>query len=281
MQFISIERAKDIERSDVRLLGDAAVAVRAHREDADVVSIDVGSGLATWSSPGSPFNKIAGLGFDDAIPGAALDHVEEEWAKRKTPVQIDLSSLAQPQAIEQLIKRGYTLVGFENLLGRTLPINDSVLLPATAGVSVEPCPQEDTDTWISLLVDGFADADEHGVPSHEHFPRDVVDRAITDFSRVPGMKRFLARVNGEPAGGGAMRLDGQLCQLCGAATVLRHRRLGVQRVLLARRLKAAAEAGCTLATITTQPGSTSMKNAQRWGFELLYVRAILMKDGTN
>jgi hypothetical protein len=45
--------------------------------------------------------------------------------------------------------------------------------------------------------------------------------------------------------------------------------------LLEHRLAAAAAAGCSLAVVTTQPGSKSQQNAQRRGFALLYARRAL------
>ena len=35
---------------------------------------------------------------------------------------------------------------------------------------------------------------------------------------------------------------------------------------------------CDVAVITTQPGSKSQQNAQRQGFDLLYTRAVLVKQ---
>jgi hypothetical protein len=37
-------------------------------------------------------------------------------------------------------------------------------------------------------------------------------------------------------------------------------------------------AGCDIAVVTTAPGSKSQENVQRRGFDLLYTRAILVKD---
>jgi hypothetical protein len=51
----------------------------------------------------------------------------------------------------------------------------------------------------------------------------------------------------------------------------------VQTALLAARLADAAAAGCDVAVVTTQPGSRSQQNVQRRGFDLLYVRAVLVK----
>lgn len=36
--------------------------------------------------------------------------------------------------------------------------------------------------------------------------------------------------------------------------------------------------GCDVAVITTQPGAKSQQNAQRQGFDLLYTRAVLVKQ---
>jgi hypothetical protein len=44
------------------------------------------------------------------------------------------------------------------------------------------------------------------------------------------------------------------------------------------RLQNAAQRGCDVAVVTTQPGSKSTENVQRFGFSVLYVRAILVKQ---
>ena len=75
-----------------------------------------------------------------------------------------------------------------------------------------------------------------------------------------------------------MRITHGVAQLTGAATVPSARRRGVQAALLAARLDDAAAAGCDLAVVTTAPGSTSQKNVQRRGFQLMYTRAVLVKE---
>jgi ribosomal protein S18 acetylase RimI-like enzyme len=97
-----------------------------------------------------------------------------------------------------------------------------------------------------------------------------------DMASAAGLVRYLARVEGEPAGGASLRIAAGIAQLCGAATLPAQRRRGVQSSLLAERLEQAGAAGCDLAVVTTQPGSKSQENVQRLGFELLYTRAILL-----
>jgi ribosomal protein S18 acetylase RimI-like enzyme len=72
-----------------------------------------------------------------------------------------------------------------------------------------------------------------------------------------------------------MHLAGGIAQLTGAGTAPAFRRRGIQNALLSTRLADATTAGCDLAVITVQPGSTSHQNAQRRGFDLLYTRAVL------
>jgi GNAT superfamily N-acetyltransferase len=69
-----------------------------------------------------------------------------------------------------------------------------------------------------------------------------------------------------------------VAQLTGAATAPAHRRRGVHGALLWARLADAAAAGCDIAVVTTQPASKSQQNVQRRGFDLLYTRAVLVKQ---
>ena len=115
-----------------------------------------------------------------------------------------------------------------------------------------------------------------GVPSHEEFPREVIARAERDFA--VGMTRYIALHDGMIAGGARLRTTEGIAQLTGAATAPAHRRRGVQTALLSARLADAAAAGCDIAVVTTQPGSKSQQNVQRQGFDLLYTRAVLVKQ---
>lgn len=95
------------------------------------------------------------------------------------------------------------------------------------------------------------------------------------------MACYLARRNGQIAGGGSIRHTAGIAQLCGASTLPNHRRNGVQAALLGARLADAARAGCELAVVTTLPGSRSQHNVQRQGFSLLYVRAVMRRPVAN
>jgi len=115
------------------------------------------------------------------------------------------------------------------------------------------------------------------VPWHEEFPREAIIGAEHDMAAA-GAMRYAAFRDGILAGGATMRIAEGVAQLTGAATAPAHRRRGVHTALLSARLADAAAAGCDVAVIITQPGSKSQQNAQRQGFDLLYTRAVLVRQ---
>lgn len=277
MLFATTTLAARIERADCGLLSDAVGAIGRSRPDADVVVRSVAGGLATYGGEDSPLNKVSGLGFEGPVSDHQIDEVERFYADRNAPVQVELSALADPSVGAMLTRRGYTLVGFENVLGRALSTENPLSLDRSPDITVTVSDEQDFATWLDTVVEGFAHPDAQRIPSHESFPSDALERVISDMAHADGFVRYLAVREGEPAGGGSMRLSDGVAQLCGAATRLKHRRQGVQTALLARRLADASHAGCDVAVVTTQPGSKSQENVQRRGFELLYTRAVLVK----
>jgi ribosomal protein S18 acetylase RimI-like enzyme len=249
--FCGLELAARIERAEAELIAGAAGA-------RDGFVTPIAGGFACFAEPGSPYNKVAGLGFD-GLPG--LGAVEREFAERGAPVQVEVAHLADPAVGALLLDRGYRLEGFENVLGRGL----------------QELPERVPGIEVRRSVDATLVSDEQGMPSHEAFPRETIATALRDSFAVGGAIRYSALRDGVLAGGASIRLAGGLAQMTGAATAPAHRRRGVQSALLAVRLADAAAAGCDLAVVTTQPASKSHENAQRQGFALLYTRAVWVK----
>lgn len=273
MTFADLALATRIERAEASLIADGAAAVRSRLGDDDAVFVEpIAGGIAVFTEPHSPLNKVAGAGFGCVPDEAAVAALARRYAERGCPVQFEVSTLADPILVGMLTRRGYVLVGFENVLGRWL---DGAALETPAGIDVT-CGDVDHASWLEVVVDGFATPDDQGLPSHDSVPHDSIERVISDFVAAPGVVRYLARLDGTPVGGASMRTAEGVAQLCGAATLPPFRRRGVQTALLARRLGDARAAGCDLAVITTQPGSKSQQNAHRQGFGLLYARAVLV-----
>jgi len=95
---------------------------------------------------------------------------------------------------------------------------------------------------------------------------------------IEGISRLFITREGEPAGGASLRITEGIAQFCGTSVLPKHRRNGIQTSLVGHRLQAAKDAGCDLAVVGVLPGSKSMQNLMRQGFELLYARAVLIKE---
>lgn len=272
--FAGIPLAARIERAESRLCGDSTrQAIRRGVPQAFARSL--AGGVAAFAGPGSPFVKVAGLGFAGPLDERELAAVEADYAARGAPVRVELSSLADPSIAPLLTRRGYVLHGFENLLGQPLPPPPA---PSPEGVEVKESRPGERQLWLDTVIEGFAHPDGQGVPSDESFPRETLGAAMNDMAQIDGFALYLARRDGAVAGAASLvRLDG-VALLCGAATLPAHRRRGLQSALLAARLEHSARAGCDVAVVTTQPGSKSQENAQGRGFSLLYTRAVLVRE---
>jgi GNAT superfamily N-acetyltransferase len=271
--FCDPAMAARIERAESELMADAAAAAGRRSPAAGTFAMALAGGVATFAGDGSPFNKVAGLGFEGVPDADALAAVERAFAERGAPVQIELSQLADPPVALGLTRRGYALAGFENVLGR------AVVSPAEAvapdGVEVRRSGDDELEAWLELVTGASLQADGAG-PSHETFSLAAVRDAERDLAAA-GVVRYSALRHGVLAGGASVRIAGGIAQMTGAATAPDHRRHGIQGALLAARLADATAAGCELAVVTTQPGSRSQRNVQRRGFHLLYARAILVR----
>lgn len=280
MLFASGTLARRLEQAEAGLIQDGAAAARQRLGDAQVVIVPVSGGVAVFVEPGSPFNKIAGLGFEGVPDEALLDEIEREFGARGAPIQMELSSLGDPAIAKLATRRGYELIGFENVLGLSLSPDTAAPGPPAGPdtIAIRPVAADQNRTWLDTVATGSLHPDAFDGPaSHEAFDREALERVFTDTMAARSFERYLAWHAGEIAGGASLRVSDGVAQLCGAATLPAHRRRGVQSALLSHRLASAAERGCDIAVVTTQPGSKSQENVQRFGFALLYTRAILVK----
>jgi GNAT superfamily N-acetyltransferase len=239
-------------------------------------ALPIAGGLAVFTGAGSAINKVIGVGFEGVPDPAAWDEVEGHYFARHCSVRVEIATLAHSDIPAQLSRRGYVLVDFENVLGFELSRPNPATEGGHDGLSITR-DEGSLEQWMDVIIEGFSSSD--GTPQSRESLSDAALRQVyCDFAASPEYVRYFARVDGAPAGGAAMRVSADIAQFCGAATLPAFRRRGVQSALLRRRLDDARAAGCELAVITTHPGSKSNQNAQRQGFELLYPRAVLVKE---
>ena len=270
--------AARIERAECQTV--LAFAAQLQARGADMMIHGIGGTSAVFGGPGQPFNKLAGLGFAEPIDEDAMARVERDYDARGAELRVELSTLADPSAGRLLTRRGFELVGYENVLGLRLDAD----LPFAAGadaaadVIVSRAGADETGIWIETVTDGFFHPDVFdGPPPTESFGRETIVDVMAVSTAVPGLALYLARRGDAIAGGGSIRISDRLAQLSGASTLPAHRRRGVQSTLLRARLLDAARQGCDLAIVTTEPASKSQENVQRAGFALLSSRAVLIR----
>lgn len=204
--------------------------------------------VAAFVAPGLPLNSAWHDGTRSPET-ADLAAFEAFSAEQDMPATLHLLSPAAPGTLPLLQERGYMLDYVLHLYTHDLRTLPDVPLP----VHEEP----DADAWAALSARGFG-------PGSEDVMRVVAHAA--------GTRRFVATLDGTPAGAGALGVTGDVGALYGMSTVPDVRRRGVQAALLAARLRAAAQAGATLATVFTTPGTGSERNITRAGFTLATAR---------
>src|SRR5215475_9748578 len=158
--FCDTALAGRIERAEAQLIAEASEAARRRGADAGGFVIPIAGGVASFAEEGSPFNKVAGLGFGGIPSAAALGEIERAFAARGAPVQVELASLADPEIGALLTGRGYRLVSFEN--------------------------------GLDVVVDAGLHPDTEGLPSHEEFPREALAAAERDLVAAAGVIRYAA-----------------------------------------------------------------------------------------
>jgi GNAT superfamily N-acetyltransferase len=139
---------------------------------------------------------------------------------------------------------------------------------STGTVEINRVGPDELEHWADVVLRCFFEEPESPPPA-------LREGAIA-MSMVPGTTSWLARVGGQPAGGGLLMIHDGLALICGDGTLPSYRHRGVQTLLLQARLAHAAASGCKLAAICTQPGSGSQRNAERQGFQVVYARTMLI-----
>jgi hypothetical protein len=177
--FCDTGLARRIERAEAELMTVASAAAAERTSAAQRFPMQIGGGMATYAAPGSPFNKVVGLGFGGVPSAADLEDVERAFADCNAAVQIELPHLAEPAIGALLTARGYRLTSFENVLGCRVVAEAGPVAPG--GLEVRASGEDELERWLDVVIDGVTHPDLEGLPSHEAFSRLDVERAERAF----------------------------------------------------------------------------------------------------
>jgi GNAT superfamily N-acetyltransferase len=231
-------------------------------------AIAAGGGHAVFLGEGSPLSQAQGLGFEGPVSTEDLSRMERFFRERGACTQIEVASLADPSLLSALSQRGYLIAEQSHSL-----IHDFAGVPtsppsSTSGeIQVSPVEPGDLERWVDLILGCFFE--EPGT-----VPPLLREGAIA-MAEAEENTSWVATIDGEPAGGAGMMIVDGLALMYGDGTLPRFRGRGVQARLLQARLAVARDRGAGLASIFTQPGSGSQRNAERQGFRMAYARTMM------
>ena len=250
-----------------------ALAQKKRTPESRAEVIEVAGGHAVFLGAGSPLSQVQNLGLNGPVGGDDLGRIEHFFRDRDTVTQIEVASLADPSLLMALSARGYHIADQTHSLVCSLtawPVREPPMYgsASTGSVEIIRVGPDEREHWADVVLRCFFEEPDSPPPA-------LCEGAIA-MSMVPGTTSWLARVDGQPAGGGLLMINDGLALICGDGTLPGYRHRGVQTHLLQARLAHASVFGCKLAAICTQPGSGSQRNAERQGFQVVYARTMMI-----
>lgn len=265
--FVDLNLARRLEEAEAFAAEAFARALAQSRPDSDVAVEEVAGGRAVYFGPGSPLSETKGAGLNGPVTDADLDRMEATFFARREDSRIVACPLADPSLVDGLGRRGYRLIGFEDIL--ILPLESDRPVPAeTPGIAVREVGRESAEIYAGVVAPSF-------VPSGE--PTAEIAAMMKLLFAVEHAAAMVAWIGDQPVGGGAVLIRDGVALLAGAATLPAFRNRGVHSALHAARLELARRSGCDLAAQGALPGTTSHRNAERRGFRVAYTRAMLVR----
>jgi ribosomal protein S18 acetylase RimI-like enzyme len=174
--------------------------------------------------------------LDGAVSQEEFDRLEEFYRSRSESVRVETCPLADASLIEQFGKHHYRVTEFTNVMART--VGDGNVAgerrAVSSGVTVERAGKENIDLWTLTVSQGFPG----DFPLTQGIPE-----VMQAFATAAHVECYLARWNGEVAGGGTVIIRDGIAGLFGASTLPACRNRGVQTALLEARVARAAEMG--------------------------------------
>jgi GNAT superfamily N-acetyltransferase len=229
-------------------------------------TIAIADGVAVFTGPKMFANRAGGVGLESVVAGRDLAKLERFYSAAGCAASLQITPYVADAFLRLLAKRGYVVEGFHNNYVRELK-----RLPVRRDrIEVVRVTPDLDNAWGKAIAVGFGS------------PPGVTKRWNAMICAIENEHRFIASVDGVPAGVGSVRINEPgLAQLGGMATVPEFRKRGVQAALLHARLAHARRSGCTLATVSAIPGNGSCRNIERAGFTIAYTATIMTKRAAS
>jgi GNAT superfamily N-acetyltransferase len=225
--------------------------------------ISVAGALAMFDGVDSPWTQTFGLGLFQMPTAPELTAIEDFFTERGARVFHEVSPLAEKTLVALLGERGYRPFEMSSVMFLPLSAQEPARWESSSSVRVRVVGEEEGETWARTSAEGWSEYKEFA-----HLMLEMGRVVAT----AKGNTLFLAEMDGKVIGAGGLSIHDGVALFAGASTIPAWRRRGAQRALLEARFQYAREAGCDLAMMCAEPGSSSQRNAERQGFRIAHTR---------
>jgi MOSC domain-containing protein YiiM/GNAT superfamily N-acetyltransferase len=253
-----------LERIDAVTLDFEVGLWRAADEAGFDVRIEDSGELAMASSPELPsstFNRALGHRILPHLTNRMRDFFER-WG---TPGWIVADAPPWPGA-----SAADPSVVFAREVREEEPIDPGFGSAALAdGLTIRLVDSADADRWTTVLVEAS------GIRGRERDAWFAIGRRLVGSA---GLHHLLVEDRGEPGGGAGLFTRRRIGLLVTMAVLPAARGRGIQRALIAERIRLAIERRCTTVTASALVGSASARNLEAMGFRPIHEQALYRFD---
>lgn len=253
-----------------------ALAERIIAHEGRGVALEFAGGCRVCLATDHPLNGIRGVGLGAVPTDREWQDAEQTFVDLGAAPRVDLCPFVDPRFQQLILVRGFALHGFESVRYRWIErgelFSDRIRGGGPLVVRIEPNEAAELEAWNEVMADarGGSTGEAPTVCGRSEIWRELPDAAL-----------FLALIDGRAVGASAMWVHEGVAIMSGCGVRPDARGLGVHSKLLRARLGLAQERGCDVAEFCCIPGSIAEHNAQKFGFDLAYTRATVIKPSAG
>ena len=233
-------------------------------------------GIAARSTPGSWCNYAVGFGFDAPLTRAEVEDIIHWYEEKGIEPRLEAHPFQHAETLALLEELKFVTRHFEFVYYRAFDAHTHAAPVVSTPPELSVRVVDKTNAvamrqYVTIAMSGF-------YPEGTSPAEDDVRLALKGASG-PNSVGVVAWMGDTPIGAGGSAVTGDVAALFGASVLPQYRRQGVQQALLAARLNLAANAGAKIATISSLPGAITERNVRRMGFQVAYVKSMLVRPG--
>lgn len=210
------------------------------------------------------FNRAVGADVLAPFDPSKIDAIVRHYSRYRRPASVEVyDSITPPATLAALTAAGFADSGhgYESHVLET----DAAIEVEIAGAVVRRCGPEEYRRFAELVRDGF------GFGGGGQVGDFIADLTVSGLQALgPNGGAFIASVGGEDAGTGELVLTDRVAGCYSGTVGERFRGRGIQKALIAARVRDGLEGGKRLFVSQTDPDSPSGHNLHDLGFRTLY-----------